>query len=93
MDQELDTQSRAVYDRLCGAAITAEALNAASMSRLLQESSETIRTLRMTLLETEKHIAHSWECADSSIGHCVYSRKNDSAHDSCVICGLPEERK
>lgn len=34
-----------------------------------------------------------WRCNDSPIGWCVYNHFDDPAHDNCVFCGEPEERK
>jgi hypothetical protein len=34
-----------------------------------------------------------WHCASSPIYTCVYDNLKDPAHDHCVFCGLPEERK
>ena len=34
-----------------------------------------------------------WECAKSPVGVCVYDHVLDGAHDHCVFCGGPEERK
>ena len=34
-----------------------------------------------------------WHCDDSPIGWCVYNHFDDPAHDNCVFCGEPEERK
>lgn len=34
-----------------------------------------------------------WECNYSPTGHCVYHQESDPAHDCCIFCGEPEERK
>lgn len=34
-----------------------------------------------------------WECEKSPVGICVYHKIHDRAHDSCIFCGEPEERK
>lgn len=35
-----------------------------------------------------------WVCEKGSpTGHCVYDDVNDPAHDSCLFCGEPRERK
>lgn len=34
-----------------------------------------------------------WGCDSSPIGWCVYHNYADPAHDSCVFCGEPQERK
>jgi hypothetical protein len=38
-------------------------------------------------------IGDYWECPESPTGHCVYDRYEDPAHDNCIFCGDPEERK
>jgi len=37
--------------------------------------------------------SHIWECENSPIGVCVYCPLDDRAHDNCLFCGDPEERK
>ena len=34
-----------------------------------------------------------WDCPESPTGYCVYDFPNDRAHDHCLVCGQPEERK
>ena len=34
-----------------------------------------------------------WTCQTSPIAVCVYNQYDDPAHDQCVFCGHPEERK
>jgi hypothetical protein len=34
-----------------------------------------------------------WPCSTSPTGRCVYDDTNDPAHDQCLYCGDPEERK
>ena len=34
-----------------------------------------------------------WGCDKSPTGLCVYDDKNDPAHDQCLCCGDPNERK
>jgi hypothetical protein len=34
-----------------------------------------------------------WECSESPIETCVYDEEKDPAHDICLFCGDPEERK
>lgn len=38
-------------------------------------------------------ISTFWNCQKSPIGCCMYSKNEDRAHDSCLFCGEPEERK
>ena len=38
-------------------------------------------------------ISYEWECEDSPIKYCVYDVVADPAHDDCIFCGGPEERK
>ncbi len=38
-------------------------------------------------------VGTAWDCPKSSIGLCVYNHIEDHAHDQCVFCGHPEERK
>lgn len=34
-----------------------------------------------------------WDCPDSPVGWCVYNHSTEPAHDNCIFCGEPEERK
>lgn len=34
-----------------------------------------------------------WDCEKSPIGCCIYKHYEDRAHDHCLFCGQPEERK
>lgn len=34
-----------------------------------------------------------WPCEDSPIGICIYNDFEDPAHDFCIFCQEPEERK
>lgn len=34
-----------------------------------------------------------WGCPDSPFGWCVYNRFEDPAHDNCLYCHEPQERK
>jgi len=34
-----------------------------------------------------------WGCEDSPYGWCTYNDEDDPAHDTCIFCGLPQERK
>jgi hypothetical protein len=38
-------------------------------------------------------IGDFWECPESPTGFCVYDQYEDPAHDSCIFCGDPAERK
>ena len=38
-------------------------------------------------------VGSTWECASWYIGVCVYNKWDDRAHDFCLFCGSPEERK
>lgn len=39
-------------------------------------------------------IDYVWECENNSPAHwCVYMRFEDMAHDHCIFCGDPSERK
>jgi len=38
-------------------------------------------------------IGFYWDCPKSPFGWCAYHDYDDSAHDNCVFCGEPEERK
>ena len=35
----------------------------------------------------------TWDCDTSPIGTCVYYYPEDPAHDNCLFCHEPEERK
>ena len=39
------------------------------------------------------YIGTAWDCEKSPIGLCVYDSMKDRAHDHCVFCHGPEERK
>jgi len=34
-----------------------------------------------------------WICGSTANSHCVYDDETDPAHDKCVYCGEPQERK
>jgi hypothetical protein len=34
-----------------------------------------------------------WICGSTANSHCVYDDEVDPAHDECVYCGEPQERK
>lgn len=34
-----------------------------------------------------------WECENSPFGWCAYEHFEDRAHDHCIFCGDPSERK
>ena len=38
-------------------------------------------------------ISNEWECDNSPLGYCVYDHIDDPAHDDCIFCHDPEERK
>jgi hypothetical protein len=38
-------------------------------------------------------VGRTWKCEDSPHTFCEYQEDEDPAHDSCVPCGDPEERK
>lgn len=38
-------------------------------------------------------IPGEWDCNQSPIGTCVYNHMKDLAHDDCIFCHEPEERK
>lgn len=38
-------------------------------------------------------IGFTWDCEKSPIGLCIYNHYKDRAHDSCVFCHDPAERK
>ncbi len=38
-------------------------------------------------------IGTCWDCPESELGLCVYDHVEDRAHDYCLFCGQPEERK
>ena len=35
----------------------------------------------------------NWDCETSPVGICVYNDLDDPAHDHCLYCEEPEERK
>lgn len=41
----------------------------------------------------EHALDYVWECKESPAGWCVYHRWDDRAHDHCLFCGDPSERK
>lgn len=38
-------------------------------------------------------VESDWSCINSLTGKCWYNSDRDDAHDSCLFCGQPEERK
>jgi hypothetical protein len=38
-------------------------------------------------------ISTEWTCEDSPVKYCVYDIVEDPAHDDCLFCHDPEERK
>lgn len=38
-------------------------------------------------------VSDDWDCSESPFGWCMYHRIHDPAHDGCVFCGQPQERK
>ena len=38
-------------------------------------------------------ITYNWECEKSPVGWCVYHHWDDPAHDDCIFCHGPDERK
>lgn len=40
-----------------------------------------------------KFVFGSWDCEKSPTGQCVYNHNMDPAHDDCLFCHDPEERK
>lgn len=38
-------------------------------------------------------IGTTWDCEKSPFGLCAYNNMDDTAHDNCLFCGGPEERK
>ena len=50
----------------------------------------------------DKHLGHNqgqwhkvgeWDCKKSPVGLCVYHHFKDPAHDGCIYCHEPNERK
>lgn len=60
---------------------------------------ETAITYKVFFSEGSDEMVHNligdghWKCPQSSVGHCVYNNEHDPAHDICLVCGHPEERK
>lgn len=71
-----------------------------SISECIEKIDE-IRYLRTQLVETlwadyhwMRHvITWEWDCEKSPFGWCAYNHREDRAHDDCVFCHQPEERK
>ena len=38
-------------------------------------------------------IDYFWGCSESPFGWCAYHKINDGAHDRCIFCHQPQERK
>lgn len=38
-------------------------------------------------------IGFFWDCPDSPFGLCAYDHYDDPAHDDCIFCHEPSERK
>lgn len=47
----------------------------------------------ITGLQQSEIFIGDWDCDKSPIGKCVYDNIEDSAHDFCVFCHQPDERK
>lgn len=45
------------------------------------------------LQSNEISFSDFWKCSKSPTGMCVYDNIEDPAHDSCVFCHEPEDRK
>jgi hypothetical protein len=43
--------------------------------------------------EIYNFVIGSWDCESSPYGHCIFDHENDPAHDHCLFCGGPDERK
>jgi hypothetical protein len=41
----------------------------------------------------EHDLEFYWECEQSPFGWCAYHRWEDQAHDDCLFCHQPSERK
>lgn len=39
------------------------------------------------------HVIGSWDCEHSPFGICMYHNFEDPAHDNCIFCHQPNERK
>jgi hypothetical protein len=44
-------------------------------------------------LEEGDWTPEGWVCAESPTKRCQYNDELDPAHDDCIHCGQPEERK
>lgn len=45
-------------------------------------------------LEDAAHLAFgAYECPTSPTGRCIYDDRDDPAHDDCLFCHDPSERK
>lgn len=46
-----------------------------------------------TDVSSGEYVQGYWECAVAKPKVCAYDHDADPAHDSCIYCGQPEERK
>jgi len=69
--------------------------------KLCQEKIDEIDWLRRKLIKKAypefdwlyQDVSTYWRCEASPCGYCTYDSVNDRAHDTCIFCGEPEERK
>ena len=72
-------------ERLAGIAIAKEVLDE-GVNQILYRFIGTV--------DGHNHVVDTmWGCEDSPFGWCAYHRFDDPAHDSCIFCGDPQERK
>jgi hypothetical protein len=71
-----------------------KALRNSRYALIRQENEETLKALGITP-SPRYAFPRGWDCPDSRnpSGFCCYDSKGDPAHDSCLFCGDPEERK
>jgi len=68
-----------------------------TLTRLLERANHEALTFADELGAIERMpcfvVGDFWDCSISPFGLCVYDNYEDRAHDNCLFCHAPEERK
>ena len=54
---------------------------------------EDVKNVSTGLVFDWYRVSTFWDCKKSPINCCMYNHYEDIAHDNCLFCGQPEERK
>lgn len=63
------------------------------VDRIDQQMANAVAPLFPQVDEFDLKFSIYQECSKSPVGVCLYDDLDDSAHDQCLACGQPEERK